>query len=54
MRFINGRVWLFVMLVLVVVSSFYFWQVGQKPRRAYAGGRIVERPAEQFGQCECV
>ena len=43
MHFINGKVWLFLMLVVLAVSSFYLWQSGHKVKKAYAGGRMVER-----------
>ena len=48
MRFINGRVWLFVLLAALVISSFYFLRAGQKTRRAYAGGRVVEQESSGY------
>ncbi len=43
MRFINERVWLLVLLAALVISSFYLLQTGKRTKRAYAGGRVVER-----------
>ena len=43
MHFINGKVWLFLMLVVLAVSSLYLWQSGQRGRKVYAGDRIVEK-----------
>ena len=44
MNFANGKkVWLFLMLVALVVSGFYLWQAGQRDKKVYAGGRIVEK-----------
>lgn len=44
MQFLNDKkVWLFFALLIMVITTVCFWNMGRQEKKAYANGRIVEQ-----------